>query len=179
MAMNRRAGDLCRKLYICGAKQLAAAWVEPWPLPRAAMHGLDLPLLPSKLARHARRCFVACQLAYALELAWLGHWVAGAGVLAVAIACAWRLRRAGRQRGRQLRRLLVAADGRLHGLTASGDLPGLRLHPASLSLGRSLLLCLVGEGRTEVLILGPDNLTPASLAELRRRLRFPSTGDFD
>lgn len=143
------------------------------------MQGLDLPLLPSKLARHARRCFVACQLAYALELTWLGHWLAGPGVLAVAIACAWRFGRDGRRRGHQLRRLLVAADGRLHGLTASGELIGLRLHPASLSLGRTLLLRLVGEDRTELLVLAPDNVTPAALAELRRRLRFPASADFD
>lgn len=143
------------------------------------MHGLDVPLLPSKLALHARRWFIACQLAYALELAWLGQWLAAPGLLLVALACTWRFRRTARQCGRNLRRLLVAADGRLHGLTAGGELLAFRLHPATLSLGNWLLLRLVREGRSELLVLGPDNLAPASLAELRRRLRYPSKADFD
>lgn len=143
------------------------------------MHGLDLPLLPSRLSRRARRCFIACQLAYVLELAWRGHWVAAPVLLAAALACTWRFNRAGRQRGRQLRRLLVAADGRLHALTASGELLAFRLHPATVSLGNWLLLRLVGEGRTELLVLGPDNLAPESLAQLRRRLRYPAKSGFD
>lgn len=143
------------------------------------MQGLELPLLPSKLARQSRRWFISCQLAYALELAWLGHWIAAPGLLMVALACTWQFRRAGRQRGRGLRRLLVSADGRLHGLTAGGELLAFRLHPASMSLGNWLFLRLVGEGRTERFVLGPDNVAPASLAELRRRLRYPATTDFD
>jgi hypothetical protein len=125
-----------------------------------------------------RRCFLAFQLLFALELAWLGHWIATSSVL-VATACWFWLGRRRRGNAGSLRRLLLAADGRLHGLTAGGDVMELRLHPASLSLGRWLLLRLQGNGTSHVLLLGPDNMAAGALASLRRRLIGTRRSDFD
>lgn len=177
--MSARAPVICRTLWQQGARQLARWWIEPRPLPRAAMRGFELPLLPSPLARRARWCFLVLQLAFACELAWIGHWPASWLVLLATLGWSWVSRGPRNPHRRQLRRLLLSADGRLHGLAANGEVLDLRLHPSSLSLGRWLLLRVTGAGHRHVLLLGPDNVAPAALAELRRRLAFSAGDDFD
>jgi hypothetical protein len=113
---------------------------------------------------------LAAQLLHALELALASQWLAAPAVLGIAAACAWLWRRAGRDSTTTPRRLLLSADGRLHVLTVAGVVEEVTLHPASLRLGRWMLLLFAKRrGRIRVL-LGPDNLEAAQLAGLQRRL---------
>jgi hypothetical protein len=165
---------LCRRVLRLAAR----SWTQTWPVARPARSGLDIALHPSPLARRAHSCFVIVQLLFVLELAWLGHWVPGAAALTAAACWPW-LRRRRRHPTGDLRRLLLAADGRMHGLTAGGAVVALRLHPASLSLGRWLLLRLQDGSHSHLLLLGPDNMMAGELASLRRRLIATRRSDFD
>lgn len=69
------------------------------------------------------------------------------------------------------RRLLLAADGRLHVATVGGAVEVVDSGGESLWLGSALLLVLHASGRKHRLLLGRGNLSPADLACLRRRLR--------
>lgn len=168
--MSARVLVICRTGWQFAARQLARWWVEPWPLPRAAARSLEIALRPSPLERIAHRWLLIAQFLYAAELGWTGHWPEWVCVLVLAVVWARvSCHRFGHSR-RSLRRLILAADGRLHGLVANGDVVGLRLHPSSLSLGHWLLLRVVGAGHRHLLVLGPDNVEPSVLAELRRRV---------
>lgn len=178
-AMSVRLRVICRAAWNRSLKLLAGWWIEPRPLPRAAKHGLELPLLPSPLVRRAGRFFLVAQLLFAIELAWSGHWVTAASVSVVMVGGWWISRGMGSRPGWQLRRLMLAADGRLHGLAANGEVISLNLHASSMSLGRWLLLRVTGKGHSQFLVLGPDNVELPALAELRRRMAFPRPVDFD
>lgn len=105
----------------------------------------------------------------AAELALRGHFVFSAGVALMVAAglAAWR--RALRTTPGSPRRLLVSADGRLHVLTVGGEIDPVHLDASAIRLGRHLLLRLRGGGQYR-LLLGPDNVEPAMLAALGRRL---------
>jgi hypothetical protein len=151
-------------------RALPRLWREPAPEPRPAPDSLDLPLRPSPLGRRAARLFLATQLLFVFELALFGHWWLALAALALAARFAWLWVRSGRSAPGSPRRLLLAADGRCHLLTVSGTVEELALHPASLRLGRWLLLLFRSGGRTHRFLLGPDNLAPAELAALQRRI---------
>lgn len=139
-------------------------------MPRAVSAGLEIPLVPSPLARRVRRIFLVLQGLYGFELLWRGHWVAAAAIAAIALL-PWLCGRGGAQPRQMPRRLLLAADGRLHILTAAGELEAVRLHPSSLRLGPWLILLLSRTGdKPHRLLLGPDNMDAATLAALRRRM---------
>jgi hypothetical protein len=82
----------------------------------------------------------------------------------------WQWWRSRRNSPSSPRRLLLAADGRCHLLTVSGTVEELALQASSLRLGRWLLLLFRSGGLTHRLLLGPDNLDPAELAALQRRI---------
>ena len=115
--------------------------------------------------------FFAALLLYAVELLVTGHpWVAsGAALLAVG---AWIARQQLAPRGPgSPRRLLLAADGRLHVLCIGGEVKPVSLGASSLWLGSAVLLELRGPQQTFRVLVGRGNLDPAALATLRRRLR--------
>lgn len=152
------------------AQRVTRAWHEAPPAPRAVSTDLAIPLLPSRLARSTRRLLLLLLPLYGLELLLLGHWLAATAIVALALLAGWQGRGPGAP-FRQPRRLLLAADGRLHILTVAGELEAVQLHPSSLRLGPWLLLVLCRPGdRPHRLLLGPDNLDGASLAALRRRM---------
>ena len=122
------------------------------------------------MAQRSLRLLLLAQALYATELLLLGHALAGSAVLAMVAGLWWLRQREARPHRCCPRRLLIAADGRLHILTVGGALAEVSLDPASLRLGPWLLLVLRGEGRVMRLLLGPDNLDPSQLAALRWRL---------
>jgi hypothetical protein len=151
-------------------------WREPAPGLRPASRSLDIPLRPSPLARRAAGLFVLAQVLYLLELVLLGRLLPALLAVGLAAGSAWLCLRPPRGAACTPRRLLLAADGRWHLLTVSGTLEQLALQPASLRLGRWLLLMFqTGDRRTHRLLLGPDNLDPAQLAALQRRLGAPES----
>lgn len=105
---------------------------------------------------------------HVVELWRHGHPLAVAAMLAAILAAgAWRYRTGPAARPR---RLLLTADGRLFMHLHGGAVEQVVLGAASLRLGRSLLLVLHCGKRRYRLLLGPDNLAPAALAALQRRL---------
>lgn len=163
-----------RHLLVAGVahlgRSLQRAWHEAPAAPHAVRHGLEIALVPSPLVRRLRRGFLVGQAAFALELLLLGHGAAAVLVLSLAMAPGLQQRMPRLAVSRAPRRLLVAADGRLHLLGVGGDVEPVRLQGSSLRLGPWLLLSLRGEGRVHRLLLGPDNVPPALLAALRRRM---------
>lgn len=152
------------------ARSLTRAWHEAPATPHAARHGLEFALLPSPLVRRLRRAFLLAQVIFAVELLLLGHGLAAALVLALAWLPGLQQHIPWLAAPPPPRRLLLAADGRLHLLGITGDVEPVRLQGTSLRLGPWLLLTLRGEGRVQRLFLGPDNVPPAPLATLRRRM---------
>lgn len=146
-------------------------WEEAAPALRTTLHGLELALVASPLARRAAGVFIVAQVLYAAELALLGHWLTGILVLMVAAGCDWLQRHGRRDGARRPRLLLLTSEGRLHLLDFAGRLEEVCLLPASLRLGPWLLLVLSAGPRRIRLLLGPDNLPAEKLAALRRRLR--------
>jgi hypothetical protein len=177
--VNESVIKICRALRQRGRQLAAVWWIEPVPQPRPAAHGLDIPLHPSPLARRANWFFVFAQLLFALELAWMGLWPAAGGMAAITACWLGCSRMRGGEAPRQLRRLLLSADGKLHAMSGNGQVVGLQLHPASLCLGPWLLLRLKGDKGSHVVLLGPDNMEPSALAALRRRMVTGSPRDFD
>lgn len=145
-------------------------WREALPRPAAASHALDIPLVPSPLARRAFAVLLAAQLLHAIELLLLQHLVMAGAVLAVAVVLGLGRRRAMRTSAATPRRLLLLADGRLCLLLAGGAVEPATLLPQSLRLGAWLLLVLRSGTATHRLLIGPDNLAAGPLATLRRRL---------
>jgi hypothetical protein len=116
---------------------------------------------------------------YGGQLFWLGHWVMTPVLLALGVATFFAMRRMSPQDGGAPRRLLVAADGRLHVATFGGSIEPVELGGESIWLGSAVLLVLHASGRTYRLLLGSGNLEPAALATLRRRLRGAATASMD
>jgi hypothetical protein len=77
------------------------------------------------------------------------------------------------------RRLLLAADGRMHVATLGGSVEPVEIAGESLWMGSALLLVLRAAGRSHRLLLGCGNLDPVALATLRRRLRGAATASVD
>jgi len=103
------------------------------------------------------------------------HWVMAPAMLAMTLATWFALRHIHLQDPGAPRRLLLAADGRVHVATIGGAV--LQVDPGgeSLWLGSAVLLVLRGPGRVHRVLLGRGNLGPAELAALRRRLRGAGT----
>lgn len=155
---------------ICSAVSEAACrqWREPWPAARPSREGLEIPLLPSPLVRRSSRILLVALLLHAAVLFWTQHpW--SALVAAVMAGSAWLWLRFGRPPD-VAQRLLVAADGRFHLLVASGQVQAVHVHPASMRLGSWVLLRLSAPRMRLTVLLGPDNVEPAVLTALRRRL---------
>lgn len=122
-------------------------------------------------ARRLGQAFVAALLLHAAELLLRGHWVVAAGMFLIAAGTHITRRGWARQDAGAARRLLVAADGRLHVHCIGGTTEAVTLVADSLWLGSTVLLVLQAPGRTHRLLLGPGNLDPLTTATLRRRLR--------
>jgi hypothetical protein len=118
-----------------------------------------------------RRCFrtlLVALLLHAVVLAWTRHPFAALSTVALTAALAWQRQQACRSSA--ARRLLIAADGRLHLRMTPGTTVAVDLHPASMRLGAWVLLRLSAPGLRLTFLLGPDNVDAALLAALRRRL---------
>jgi hypothetical protein len=129
--------------------------------------------------RRLAQCYLLALGLYAVQLLWSGHWVMAPVVLALAVATLFAMRRMSPQDAGAPRRLLVAADGRLHVSTVGGSIKPVELGGESLWLGSAMLLVLHASGRRHRLLLGSGNLDPAALATLRRRLRGAATPSLD
>lgn len=144
-------------------------WVElPLALP-SVTHAVQMALRPSRLARLAVTGMAGAIVLHSVELILSSHLLAAAMLLLVSAACGTWHRHA-----RVLdapRRLLVTADGTLHVITVGGALEAVTVHRVSMRLGRWLLLRLDGRKQVLYFVLGPDNVDPATLAALHRRLR--------
>jgi hypothetical protein len=167
--MTRNIAKVVPETLAAAWRAMPLLWKESTPvLPRAA-GGLQVPLRPSPLARRAVWLLLALQGLYLVQLVYLGHVVVATLVAALGSALAWHLRRRiATQWAAQ--RLLLSADGRLHLLVPGGRLLAATLHPASMRLGAWLLLVLRAGTDTHRLLLGPDNVDPALLSALRRRI---------
>jgi hypothetical protein len=141
---------------------------------RPVPEGVELALLPSPHWRLARRLLGLATLCYLLELLLGGHYFVAAASAVVAVALPWREPGARRHRDAIPHRLVWAADGRIFLLTPGAPPAAASLDPASQRLGRHLLLVLRCDGRRQRWLLGPDNVAPAVLAALLRRL--PAAG---
>lgn len=168
--MRARSGRYGRVFFAWLARSLVQAWHESPPLPRPSRAGLDIPLRPSPLLRHLARGFGVAQLLFAIELGVLRHEEAAVMVLGLVLLPRMAMRWRGDVSVATPRRLLLAADGRIHLLTARGQIQEVQLAGSSLRLGAWLLLGLRGSAGMHRLLLGPDNVAPADLAALRRRL---------
>jgi hypothetical protein len=124
-------------------------------------------------------CHLVFMVGYAGQLLLSGHWVMAPGMLILAVATSFAMRRMQPRDAGAARRLLLAGDGRMHVATVGGAVRPLALGGESLWLGSSVLLVLRAAGRTHRLLLGPGNLDPARLATLRRRLRGAGTAAGD
>jgi hypothetical protein len=137
---------------------------------RVAPEALELALRPSPRLRLARRALAIAVLLYLLELLLTGHRIAALAIALLVACSSWPwMARVGTSPAMP-QRLVLATDGRLFLEHRGGSLEEVRLRPESLRLGSHVLLVLTGAGRTIRLLLGPDNLAPAQLAALQRRL---------
>jgi hypothetical protein len=160
--------------------RLLDAWQTPAPLrPHPAPSGLELPLTPLPLAHRFAQCHLLGMLLYAGQLALSGYWVMAPAMLVLTALQLFALRPMWPQDAGAPRRLLVAADGRLHIATVGGSVEPVELGGESLWLGSVLLLVLHGAHRKYRVLLGPGNLDAAGLASLRRRLRGAATACVD
>lgn len=149
---------------------ITRCWHEPLPRPRAASHGVVIPLSGSPLIARLHRLLIGLHAIYAIELLTLGHWFIGSIVASLLVAVLLHRRNLQASLAAVPRQLLMAADGRLHLLMAGGAIEAVTVHPSSLRLGRWLLLQLTGNGGNYRVVLGTDNVDAASLATLRRRM---------
>lgn len=156
------------RIGIAVADAACRQWREPWLMARASREGLDIPLLPSPLLRRCSRWLLLALLVHVAVLVWTQHPWSALFTTAVA-ASAWLRRQPGRPPA-VARQLLLNADGRIHLLMSSGDLQAVQVHPSSMRLGSWMLLRLVTPRGRQSVLLGPDNVEPAVLAALRRRL---------
>lgn len=159
---------------------MQGACQAPPPLrPHPARKGLELPLTPLPLGRRLALSYLLAMGFFAVQLLWSGHWVMAAVVPALTVITLLAMRHFLPQDGGAPRRLLVAADGRLHVATFAGSIEPVDLGGESIWLGSAVLLVLHAAGRTHRLLLGSGNLDPGALATLRRRLRGAATASLD
>lgn len=151
-------------------------WQAPPPALRESPAGLELPLLPSPRLRQALRLLGCLAVLHAAELFRHGHPLAAFLMLAGTGGALWAWRLSGRLWPARPRRLVLAADGQIYLQLYGGAVEPATLGGASLRLGRRLLLVLQCRKRRYRLLLGPDNLAPAELAALQRRLPFGAGG---
>jgi hypothetical protein len=162
------------------AARLLDAWQTPAPLrPHPAPSGLELPLTPLPQAHRFAQCHLLCMVLYAGQLAWSAHWVAAPAMLMLAALQLFALRHMWPQDAGAPRRLLVAADGRVHVATVGGSVEPVEVGGESLWLGSVVLLVLHAASRKHRVLLGSGNLDAAGLATLRRRLRGAATACVD
>lgn len=155
------------------ACSLQQAWHEAPAAPSVVRHGMGIAVVPSTLVRRLDRAFTLAHTGFGLELLLLGHGVASALVLAMALLPCLQRRVRRLDASPVPGRLLVAADGRLHLLHVPGDIEAVCLQNSSLRLGPWLVLTLRGRGRNmHRLVLGPDNVPVDVLAALRRRMHL-------
>jgi hypothetical protein len=118
--------------------------------------------------------FVLLALAHAGSQWLQGNRPLAAGILVAALSASvvlWRW--LWPARSAWIRQLQVKPDGSACLLTADGRACEARLMPGSMRLGTHLLLVLRAGDNCHWLLLGPENVEPAGLAALRRRLRRP------
>lgn len=151
-------------------RRLPALWHQARPVLRAAPAALEIPLRRPRIARRLACLFLGAQLVYLAELVVMRQWLSAALVGAFASSGAWLCLRRSPAPGEQPRRLIIAADGRLQLLLASGGIVPVQLHAATQFLGPWILLVLTPGGAKLRLLLGPDTVEPQLLAALRRRL---------
>jgi hypothetical protein len=146
-------------------------WFRAPPLQvRPAPQALELPLRASARLRRARRIAGVAALLYMLELLLTGHWMAALVIALLAAFASWPCKPRIFTSCTSARSLLVATDGRLFLEVEGSRLHEVWLRPESLRIGPHVLLILTSHGRTIRLLFGPDNLAPAELAALKRRL---------
>jgi hypothetical protein len=148
---------------------------QPPPCPHPSRHSLELPLRPLPAARILTRYYLLASTAYAVQLLFTGHWVMATGMGLLTTASLFALRRMAPRGPVAPRRLLLAADGRMHVACVGGAVEPVELAGESLWLGSAVLLVLQAPERCFRVLLGRGNLDPASLAALRRRLRGATT----
>lgn len=141
----------------------------------AAPEVLRLPLRPSPRLRFACGMLGIAVLLHALELLLTGHRLAAMAVVGLAACAAWGQWHRARNHASP-RFLRIDTDGRLFLEVAEGGAEEeTQLRPESLRLGPHVLLLLSARDRRIRLLLGPDNLDPARLASLKRRLPGPAS----
>lgn len=150
-------------------RTLPQLWREPLPTLPGSARGVQFPLHPSRVAREGRWLMLTLSCLYLGQLVLLGHLRVAVPAAVAAGAFAW-LSRAAPRSSKPARRLLWSADGRLHLLEAGGSVVPVTLQSSSMRLGRWLLLVLRDDAGTRRWLVGPDNLDPAGLAALRRRV---------
>jgi hypothetical protein len=136
-------------------------------------------LTPLPQAHRLARCYLLSMVAYAGQLLLSGHWMMAPAMLMLVVATVFAMRQMSPRDAGAPRRLLVAADGRMHVATVGGTVEPVEPGGESLWLGSALLLVVHARGRTHRLLLGRGNLTSAELAALRRRLRGAGTASVD
>lgn len=153
-------------------RRACEAWRESPPVPRASTAAISFGLQPSRALARAAWSWLLLSAAYGFELLLRGHPVVAMAVLAMTAGIHHGMFRRAREHRDLPRRLLLARDGRLFLLTVGGEVEGLRLQGPSMHLGPWLLLQVRGRS-VHRWVLGPDNVPPAQLAALRRRLLRP------
>jgi len=143
---------------------LHARWLDPPPQVRPAADTLELELPASSRLRIARAVLAGTILLYCVELLLCGHWLVASGVTLSAASGLWPRRAARPQR------LRIDPAGRLWLQWAGACWEHWQLDPVSMRCGAHLLLVMRGGRGRQRLLLGPDNVPPAALAALHRRL---------
>lgn len=130
--------------------------------------GLDLALRPSPMLRRVALMLWAFLVIHMVELLLLAQWRGAAVAGAVLGWSAWMWRR--HQTRRRWRRLLLGSDGRVHLIDFGGGVHLATLALGSVRLGRGWLLDLRVDASRHYLVVWPDAVEAAALAELHRRL---------
>ncbi|HWL61756.1 MAG TPA: hypothetical protein VNQ32_03100 [Steroidobacteraceae bacterium] len=167
--MSRSTCQLVREWLLARLRALPELWHEDLPgLPEAAQ-GMQIPLRPSAVIHKGRWLLHLLPGFHLVQLTLLGHVLVAGIVALLTAALVWQCR-AAQPATMQSRRLFVSAHGRMHLLGAGGIVAPAVLQPCSMRLGPWLLLVLREGTGTRRLLLGPDNVDPAQLAALRRRV---------
>lgn len=167
--MHRRLLQVARDRLVELMRAAPQLWREDPPGLPEASQGMQIPLRPSRVTQRGYWLLHVLLGAYLVQLVLWGHLLVAGMVAVLGGALAWQCRRH-RSSARPARRLLMAADGRVHLLGADGTVAPATLQPCSMRLGPWLLLVLDGDTGTHRLLLGPDNVDPVQLAALRRRV---------
>jgi hypothetical protein len=144
---------------------------QPPLRPHPARESLELPLIPLPAARVFARCYFAALAMHVVQLLLSAHGFMAAAMTALGVLTLFAMRQMLPQGGNAPRRLLLAADGRLHVACVDGTLEQVEICEESAWLSSALLLVLQAPGRRHRVLLGRGNLEPMALAALRRRLR--------